>query len=251
MKMTNFRWVVCGMLFFATCINYMDRQVLSLTWKDFLSPEFGWTEEHYGYITAIFSLSYALFMFFAGKVMDMMGARWGYVLAVTLWSFGAILHAFCGIVTCGLLTGHWLFSFDGSRELLHDYNVATLAITTCSMYLFLVCRLIFSLGISANFPVAIKVTTEYFPKKDRACATAIFNSGACVGALIAPITIPYLANRFGSQIKRMKCVILAGGSGDALWPLSRKNYPKQFINIREGRSLFPVRGDADREYGLL
>lgn len=200
MKMTNFRWVVCGMLFFATCINYMDRQVLSLTWKDFLSPEFGWTEEHYGYITAIFSLSYALFMFFAGKVMDMMGARWGYVLAVTLWSFGAILHAFCGIVTCGLLTGHWLFSFDGSWELLHDYNVATLAITTCSMYLFLVCRLIFSLGISANFPVAIKVTTEYFPKKDRAFATAIFNSGACVGALIAPITIPYLANRFGWEV---------------------------------------------------
>lgn len=88
-KMTNWRWVMCAMLFFATTVNYMDRQVLSLTWKDFISPEFHWTDEIYGYITAAFSIFYAVANLFAGKFVDWMGTKKGYLWAIVIWSVGA------------------------------------------------------------------------------------------------------------------------------------------------------------------
>ena len=193
-KMTNYRWVICTMLFFATAINYMDRQVLSLTWKDFIAPEFHWTDGDYGTITALFSLFYAASQLFTGRFIDWMGTRKGYLWAIGIWSFGAILHALCGWGT-ELTLG--LSSAASLRGLQTGSALAVLA-ATVSVYYFVAARLVLAIGEAGNFPAAIKVTAEYFPQKDRAFATSIFNSGAAVGALIAPVTIPSLAYYFKS-----------------------------------------------------
>ncbi len=195
-KMSNFRWVICALLFLATTVNYMDRQVLSLTWKDFISPEFHWTDDDYGTITAVFSIFYAIANLFAGKFIDWMGTKKGYLIAIFVWSLGACLHAGCG----------WLaMQIEGydSLEALRAVQVgsdAAVAIATISVWLFLSCRLILAVGEAGNFPAAIKVTAEYFPKKDRAFSTSIFNSGASVGALAAPATIPLLARACGWEM---------------------------------------------------
>ena len=195
-KMSNFRWVICALLFLATTVNYMDRQVLSLTWKDFIAPEFHWTDNDYGTITAVFSIFYAIANLFAGKFIDWMGTKKGYLIAIFVWSLGACLHAGCG----------WLaMQIEGydSLEALRAVQVgsdAAVAIATISVWLFLSCRLILAVGEAGNFPAAIKVTAEYFPKKDRAFSTSIFNSGASVGALAAPATIPLLARACGWEM---------------------------------------------------
>ena len=98
-KMTQYRWVICAMLFFATTVNYLDRQVLSLTWDEFIKPEFHWNEYHYGLITSIFSIVYAVCMLFAGRFIDWMGTKKGYLWAIGVWSMGACMHALCGIAT--------------------------------------------------------------------------------------------------------------------------------------------------------
>ena len=95
-KMTNFRWVICTMLFLATTVNYMDRQVLSLTWKDFIAPEFHWTDTDYGNVAGIFALVYAIANLFAGRFVDWLGTKKGYLWAMGIWSTGASLHALCG-----------------------------------------------------------------------------------------------------------------------------------------------------------
>ncbi len=195
-KMTNYRWVICSMLFFATTINYMDRQVLSLTWKDFIAPEFHWTDDDYGTITAVFSILYAVFCLFAGKFIDWMGTKKGYLWSIFVWSLGACLHAVCGWIT---------MKYEGldSVEALRAVQVGSataLSIATISVYLFLFCRSVLAMGESGNFPAAIKVTAEYFPKKDRAFSTSIFNAGASVGALVAPLSIPPLAEWFGWEM---------------------------------------------------
>ena len=114
-KMTNYRWMVCAMLFFATTINYLDRQVLSLTWKDFIQPEFHWTNSDYGDITSLFSIFYAVSMLFAGRFVDWMDTKKGFLWAIGVWSFGAVLHAFCGIATSGIVAGEWFVGFEGAR----------------------------------------------------------------------------------------------------------------------------------------
>lgn len=195
-KMSNFRWIICLLLFLATTINYMDRQVLSLTWKDFIAPEFHWTDANYGTITAYFSIFYAVANLFAGKFIDWMGTKKGYLIAIFVWSLGAVLHAGCGWVA---MTIEGYDSIEALR-LVQAGSDAAVAIATISVWLFLSCRLILAVGEAGNFPAAIKVTAEYFPKKDRAYATAIFNSGASVGALIAPFTIPILAKLFGWEM---------------------------------------------------
>lgn len=211
-KMTNFRWTVCMLLFFATMTTYMDRQVLSLTWKDFLAPEFGWTDADYGYLAGLFSLMYAICMLFCGKVMDIIGMRRGYLLSIGICTVGTLLHAICGIMMSGILADTWIVSFDGAIESLHDVGVAGTAITTMSIYLFLGCRSVMALGQAGNFPAAISVTAEYFPKKDRAFATSIFNNGASVGSLLAPVTIPLIAREFGWEM----AFLLVGALG-FLW----------------------------------
>ena len=195
-KMTNFRWVMCAMLFFATTVNYMDRQVLSLTWKDFIAPEFHWTDAHYGTITGIFSIFYAFACLFAGKFVDWMGTKKGYLIAIFVWSTGACLHAGCGWVTMNI---YGLESLEALRAI-EAGSQAALAVAATSVWLFLACRLVLALGEGGNFPAAIKVTAEYFPKKDRAFATSIFNAGASVGALAAPASIPLLAKAWGWEM---------------------------------------------------
>ena len=197
-KMSNFRWVICALLFLATTINYMDRQVLSLTWKDFIAPDFHWTDSDYGTITGMFSLFYAIANLFAGKFIDLMGTKKGYLIAIFVWSVGACLHAACGWTALGLAGG------------------SITALTTISVWLFLACRMILAVGEAGNFPAAIKATAEYFPKKDRAFSTSIFNSGASVGALAAPATIPLLARAWGWEM----AFIIIGALGFiwmALW----------------------------------
>ena len=204
--MTNWRWWLCSLLFVATTVNYLDRQVLSLTYEEFIKPEFHWTDADYGTITSFFSIFYAMACLFAGKFVDWMGTKKGYLIAIGVWSFGACLHAACGWATTLFVDG--VDSVAALRAVEVGSNVA-LAVSTTSVYLFLLCRGILALGEAGNFPAAIKVTAEYFPKKDRAFATSIFNAGASVGALAAPLCIPPLAKAFGWEW----AFIIIGGLG--------------------------------------
>ncbi|GGH13919.1 MFS transporter [Pedobacter zeae] len=198
-KMSKFRWTICTLLFVATTINYLDRQVLSLTWKDYFVPEFHWTDSDYGTITALFSLFYAGSMLVAGRFVDWMDTKKGFLWAIGVWSVGACIHAFCGIATSGIITGTWAFSFMASKQALSTVGNTTLILST-SLSLFIFARFVLALGEAGNFPAAIKATAEYFPKKDRAFATSIFNAGATVGALAAPVTIPYIADAYGWEM---------------------------------------------------
>ncbi|WP_270411302.1 MFS transporter [Bacteroides eggerthii] len=202
-KMSNYRWTICAMLFFATTVNYLDRQVLSLTWDEFIKPEFHWDESHYGTITAVFSFVYAACMLFAGRFVDWLGSKKGYLWAIGIWSLGACMHALCGIITEHFVGLH------SAAELMGATGNVVVTIATISMYCFLGARCVLALGEAGNFPAAIKVTAEYFPKKDRAYATSIFNAGASIGALIAPLSIPLLAKAWGWEM----AFIVIGGLG--------------------------------------
>ena len=223
-KMSNFRWVICGLLFLATTINYMDRQVLSLTWKDFIAPDFHWTDANYGFITGMFSLFYAIANLFSGKFIDLLGTKKGYLIAIFVWSVGACLHAACGWTAVGLAGG------------------SITALTTISVWLFLACRLILAVGEAGNFPAAIKATAEYFPKKDRAFSTSIFNSGASVGALAAPATIPLLARAWGWEM----AFIIIGALGFIWMGLWAWLYDKPAKNSRVNQAeLNYIEQDSD------
>ena len=225
--MSNFRWVICALLFLATTVNYMDRQVLSLTWKDFIAVDFHWTDADYGLITGAFSLFYAVANLFAGKFIDWMGTKKGYLIAIFVWSVGACLHAGCGWVAMEAK------GYSSVAELGQLTGDAAVAIATISVWLFLSCRLILAVGEAGNFPAAIKATAEYFPKKDRAFSTSIFNSGASVGALAAPATIPLLARAWGWEM----AFIIIGALGFVwmgLWTwLYDKPYKSRFVNQAE------------------
>lgn len=197
--MSMYRWKICGLLFFATTINYLDRQVLSLTWKDFIVPEFHWNNNDYGTITAIFSIVYAIGMLFAGRFVDWLDTKKGFSWSIIIWSIGAIMHAFCGIATSGILTGKWFVGFEGAKEAISAVGDIG-SIVSVSVTLFIFSRIVLALGESGNFPAAIKATAEYFPKKDRAFATSIFNAGATVGALAAPLSIPFIAKAWGWEM---------------------------------------------------
>ena len=191
-KMTNYRWVICSMLFFATTVNYLDRQVLSLL-QPILEEEFHWTDNDYGSITAVFSLFYAVSMLFAGRFVDRVGTKKGYAWSIAVWSLGAALHAVCGVVT-----ERWVGLENAEALRLAQGADLVAQISMVSVTAFVVCRCVLALGEAGNFPAAIKATAEYFPKKDRAYSTSIFNAGSTVGALAAPITIPPLARYFQS-----------------------------------------------------
>ncbi len=231
--MTNWRWWICSLLFIATTVNYLDRQVLSLTYKEFIAPEFHWTDADYGTITSLFSIFYAIACLFAGKFVDWMGTKKGYLIAIGVWSTGAVMHAGCGIATTWFVDG--VDSVEALRTVEAGSNIA-LAVSTVSVYLFLLCRGILALGESGNFPAAIKTTAEYFPKKDRAFATSIFNAGASVGALAAPLLIPPLAKAFGWEW----AFIIIGGLG-FLWM-----FLWQFMYDKPERSKHV--NDAELEY---
>ena len=192
-KMTSQRWVICSLLFFATTVNYLDRQVLSLTWEDFIRPEFHWTNSHYGWVTGIFSLVYALAMLFAGRIVDKLDTKRGYMWSIGIWSVGACVHALCGVAT------EWVVGLPDAEALRAVVDNAALVsrIAVVSLTFFIIARCVLAVGEAGNFPAAIKATAEYFPKKDRAYATSIFNAGSTIGALLAPFTIPVLAQKFG------------------------------------------------------
>jgi ACS family hexuronate transporter-like MFS transporter len=181
--MGSYRWTICALLFFATTVNYLDRQVLSLLAPD-LSKEFGWSNTDYANITAVFQFSYAISMLFAGRVVDKLGTKAAFLLAIFVWSLGAVMHAFA----IGLGTG-----------LASVMSTLGLAAVPVSIGGFMIARAVLAVGESGNFPAAIKATAEYFPKKERAFATGIFNSGANVGAVLAPISVPLIAATWGWQ----------------------------------------------------
>lgn len=227
--MTQFRWVICGMLFMATLVNYMDRQVLSLTYTDFIAKDFHWDDNDYGTITAVFSIFYAFISLFAGKFIDIMGTKKGYLWAIIFWSVAACMHAGCGWMT---MMCNGVGSMDALRGMEKASQIGLMGLTL-SVWFFIACRCFLAVGESGNFPAAIKVTAEYFPKKDRAFATSIFNAGASVGALMAPLTIPQLAKAFGWEM----AFIIIGGIGfiwAGLW-IVLYNHPhdSHFVNQAE------------------
>lgn len=159
----NLRWTICALVFFATTINYLDRAVISLL-KSTLTKELHWDDADYTNVEIAFKISYAIGLFLAGRVIDKIGTKKGYAWATGLWSLSAIGHAFANNV----------FSFSAAR--------AALGLTE-----------------AGNFPAAIKTIAEWFPKKERALATGLFNSGANIGAIVAPLTVPFIAVMFGWQ----------------------------------------------------
>ena len=182
-KIGKYRWTICALLFFATTINYLDRQVLSLL-QPLLAEEFGWTNSDYANITAFFQFSYAISMLFAGRIVDKLGTKKGFAIALIVWSIAAILHAYA----------------ESIGEALHP-TVLWLGFTSVSVSVvgFMFARTLLGFGESGNFPAAIKATAEYFPKKERSFATGIFNSGSNVGAILAPLTVPLIAATYGWQ----------------------------------------------------
>jgi ACS family hexuronate transporter-like MFS transporter len=191
----HYRWTICGLLFFATTINYLDRQVLSL-----LSPElmqlYGWNNNDYGNITSLFTFVYAISMIFAGRFIDRFGTKNGYIWAIAIWSFGAAIHAFAYDMGAAYYTFlNWIGLADVDKE--NGLVNGTAAITAYSVAGFIIARSILAFGEAGNFPAAIKATAEYFPKKERSFATGIFNSGANVGALLAPLTVPVIGVIWG------------------------------------------------------
>lgn len=179
----KYRWTICALLFFATTINYLDRQVLSLL-HPVLEEEFGWSKSDYANITAAFQFSYAIAMLFAGRFIDKLGTKKGFAWAIVIWSIAAILHAYA--VKIGEI----------STTILGVLGITGLSISVVG---FMVSRVLLGFGESGNFPAAIKTTAEYFPKKERALATGIFNSGSNVGAILAPLTVPWMAVKWGWQ----------------------------------------------------
>lgn len=160
-KIGNYRWVICALLFFATTINYIDRQVIGLL-KPTLEEEFHWTEVDYSYIVMAFASMYALGYIIFGGIVDKVGTKVGYAISVFVWSVASVLHA---VVRTTLGFG--------------------------------VVRGLLGLSESGNFPAAVKAVAEWFPKKERALATGIFNSGTSIGAVVAPIIVPLVLGSYG------------------------------------------------------
>jgi ACS family hexuronate transporter-like MFS transporter len=177
-RLGHVRWTVCAMLFAATSINYMDRQVIAIL-KPTLQHSIGLTEISYGYIVDAFQISYAVGLLVAGRLIDKLGTRIGYMLVMAVWSLSAMGHA--------LANTAWEFAFA---------------------------RFFLGLGESGNFPAAIKTVAEWFPQSERSLATGIFNSGSNVGAILAPLLVPWVTLRYGWH-----AAFLTTGAFSALWIL--------------------------------
>ena len=161
MKKTNVRWTVVALIFFATTVNYIDRQVIGLL-KPYIQEDLGWSEADYGYIVTAFQVAYGIGMVVGGRMLDRLGSKLGYSIAIIVWSLGAMLHAAVKSVT----------GFGAARAVL-------------------------GLGEAGNFPAAVKVIAEWFPKRDRAFATGVFNSGTTIGAIVAPIIVTAITLEWG------------------------------------------------------
>ncbi|MGN0921800.1 MAG: MFS transporter [Cellvibrio sp.] len=216
----RYRWTICALLFFATTVNYLDRQVLSLLAQP-LSDEFGWSNSDYANITAVFQFVYAISMLFAGRIVDKLGTKAGYMIAIFVWSIGAILHAYA--VPIGDMTNNIL-------------ALVGIAAVPASIIGFMFARAVLAIGEAGNFPAAIKATAEYFPKKERSFATGIFNSGANVGAILAPLTVPLIAELWGWQT-----AFIAIGAVGFIWMIFWQIF---YDSIKKQTRM----GDAERAY---
>jgi len=176
LRLGRVRWTVCAMLFVATSINYMDQQVIAIL-KPTLEHSIGMTEVGYGYIVDAFQVAYAIGLLAAGRLIDKLGTRVGYKLVMVTWSLSAMGHA--------LATSVLEFGFA---------------------------RFFLGLGESGNFPAAIKSVAEWFPQNERSLATGIFNSGANVGAILAPAIMPWVTLRWGWHV-----AFLTTGLFSLLW----------------------------------
>ena len=194
----KYRWTICALLFFATTVNYLDRQVLSLL-QPTLADKYGWTNNDYANITSIFQFVYAISMLFAGRIIDKLGTKKGYIWAIIIWSVGALLHALAIPLGERLVT---LFGLLGITSL------------SVSVVGFMFGRIVLAVGEAGNFPAAIKATADYFPKKERSLATGIFNSGANIGAVLAPLTVPWIEVNWGWQ-----AAFVVIGTAGFLWLL--------------------------------
>jgi ACS family hexuronate transporter-like MFS transporter len=198
----NFRWVICALLFLAATINYVDRQVIGLL-KPSLQSQFGWTEVDYADIVFAFQLAYALGYVFAGRVIDSIGTKAGFSLALLVWSAAGIAHAFAPVFGPGVAS---LLSLAG---LTYSGSVAG----------FIAARFALGLGESGNFPAAIKTVAEWFPKSERALSTGIFNSGTNIGALLTPLIVPVLTVKYGWEWAFVATGALGLGWLAMWWPL--------------------------------
>lgn len=179
----RYRWTICALLFFATTVNYLDRQVLSLLQPYLSDPQvFNWSNTDYANITAVFQFVYAFSMLFAGRIIDKLGTKKGYAWAIVIWSLAAIIHALA--IPIG----------ESVSALLGWAGIAGFSVSVLG---FMFSRALLAFGEAGNFPAAIKATAEYFPKKERSFATGIFNSGANVGAILAPLTVPWIRINWG------------------------------------------------------
>jgi ACS family hexuronate transporter-like MFS transporter len=174
------RWVICGLLFCATVINYVDRQVIGIL-KPTLQSQFRWSETDYADIVFAFQLAYAIGLLISGRLIDRVGTKIGFSIALVLWSLAAIAHAAAPAIGPFAAT---VLSFVGA-----GYSTGVAG--------FVLLRFFLGLGEAANFPAAIKTVAEWFPQRERALATGIFNSGTNIGALIVPLVVPGLTIAYG------------------------------------------------------
>jgi MFS transporter, ACS family, hexuronate transporter len=199
-KVGKRRWVICGLLFFAATINYVDRQVIGIL-KPTLAAEFGWTELDYSWIIFAFQTAYALGLLFVGKLMDKIGTKIGFALAIVVWSLAAILHAWAvglGEIMSPVVTPIVYGIVAGFNAISSVVGAAPWSVTlSASVVGFMVARFLLGIGEAGNFPAAIKTVAEWFPKKERALSTGIFNSGTNVGALATPLLVPIIVIAWG------------------------------------------------------
>jgi ACS family hexuronate transporter-like MFS transporter len=201
----RYRWTICALLFFATTINYMDRQVLGIL-APTLQRQIGWTESQYGAIVSWFSLAYALGYLVSGRIIDGLGVRRGLALAIVTWSIAAMSHALARTAT----------AFSAARFAL-------------------------GLGESGNFPASIKAIAEWFPARERALATGIFNAGTNVGAIVTPLVVPWIALHWGWQAAFIWTGLLSA-AWLAVW-LSVYRAPQEHPRCT-GAELAHIRGDS-------
>ena len=215
-RVTRYRWVICALLFFATTINYVDRQVLGIL-APTLQKDIGWSEAQYGAIVSWFSLSYAFGYIGAGRLMDKIGTRLGFAVSVVVWSVAAIGHALARTVT--------------------GFGVARFAL---------------GVGESGNFPASIKTVAEWFPVRERAFATGLFNAGTNIGAIVTPLVVPWIALTWG-----WRAAFIATGTLGFVWlmfwlPIYRRpqDHPKvsaqelALIQSDPRESIIPVKWSA-------
>jgi len=201
-KVGYFRWGICALLLVSTTINYVDRQVIGIL-KPTLVAEFGWSDERiYAAIVMAFQLAYAIGLAFGGRFIDRVGLRIGFVCAVVVWSFAAAGHALA----------HHLGDFT-LPALVIDAKLGFAMLTLGGAAAgFALMRFLLGLGEAANFPASIKAVAEWFPKKERALATGIFNSGSNIGALLTPLIVPWVTLHWGWE-----WAFIATGLTGLLW----------------------------------